>query len=447
MRRSDLTVATIHRRDRSPWAGLLMAIAALVFAMPAVAQAPAAPTGAAPPPAANAMDDLVGRIALYPDDLVAIILPASTSPLQIVQADRFLEKRKTDPKLPLDDKWDDAVKTLLNYPEVVKMMSDDLDWTSALGEAVVADQGAVLEGVQSFRRRAQAAGNLKSDDKQVVKAEKEIIIIEPANPQVIYVPQYTPSTVITYGVAPVYGYYPAPYPSYYYPYAPGAALAAGVIWGAAIGAAWNGGHWGANYGGGDINIDIDRNTNINRGDRGGAAGQRPAGSSGSTAWKSNKQPGQVSSSVGKAPSTARPGDARGGAGAGGYGSGGAGGARASTQPGGGAARRGQSGIDTARAAVRPALAASRPGDPAGSRRQCQPGRRRLRWLQLGAAGAGGQLARRLEPQFDVRRRCPPGAEWRWRARRWRRPRRWWSSLTARAATCTHPLQSIARFPP
>jgi hypothetical protein len=208
--------------------------------------------------------------------------------LQIVQADRWLDKRKADPKLPLDHKWDDAVKTLLNYPDVVKMMSNDLDWTSALGEAVVADQGAVLEGVQSFRRRAQAAGNLKSDDKQVVKADKEIIIIEPANPEVIYVPQYTPGTVVTVGVAPVYGYYPYPYP--YYPYAPGAALAAGVIWGAAIGAAWNGGHWGANYGGGDINIDIDRNTNINRGDRGNAAGQRPTGSGGGTAWKSNKQP-------------------------------------------------------------------------------------------------------------------------------------------------------------
>jgi Protein of unknown function (DUF3300) len=333
MTHSHLTHATVHRRDRSPWAGLLMALAALAFAMNAMAQAPAAPTAAAPPPDANAMDDLVGRIALYPDDLVAIILPASTSPLQIVQADRYLEKRKADPKLPLDDKWDDAVKTLLNYPDVVKMMSNDLDWTSALGEAVVADQGAVLEGVQSFRRRAQAAGNLKSDDKQVVKAEKEIIIIEPANPEVIYVPQYTPSTVVTVGVAPVYGYYPYPYPSYYYPYAPGAALAAGVIWGAAIGAAWNGGHWGANYGGGDININ--RNTNINV-DRGGGAAQRPAGGSGSS-WKSNKQPGQVSSSVGKSPSTARAGDARGGAGAGGYGSGGAGGARASTQPGGGAA--------------------------------------------------------------------------------------------------------------
>ena len=139
---------------------------------------------------------LVGPIALYPDDLVAIILPAATNPLQIVQADRFLEKRKADPKLPIDDKWDDPVKSLLNYPEVVKMMSTDLDWTSELGEAVVADQGAVLEAVQTFRRKAQAAGNLKTDDKQVVKTEKEVIMIVPADPQVIYVPQYNPTTVV-----------------------------------------------------------------------------------------------------------------------------------------------------------------------------------------------------------------------------------------------------------
>jgi len=350
MKQSFPSLASAHRRRRSHAPALLLALVASAFALPVSAQAPAAPVTASAAPAANAMDDLVGRIALYPDDLVAVILPASTSPLQIVQADRWLEKRKTDPKLPIDDKWDDAVKTLLNYPEVVKMMSNDLDWTSALGEAVVADQGAVLDGVQSFRRRAQAAGNLKSDDKQVVKAEKEIIIIEPANPEVIYVPQYTPSTVITYGVAPVYGYYPAPYPSYYYPYAPGAALATGLIWGAAIGAAWNGGRWGADYNGGDINIDVDRNTNIDRsstnidrgdrgGDRGAGAGQRQSGKTG-TSWKSNKQPGQVNSSIGKSPTAGRPGDARGGAGSGGFGSAGAGGARPSAQPGGGVAGAG-----------------------------------------------------------------------------------------------------------
>ena len=326
------TLAAADRRSPSHWLELLAGIALLAFGLNAFAQAPAAPGGAAPPPAAENLDALVGRIALYPDDLVGIILPASTNPLQLVQADRFLDKRKADPKLPVDDKWDDAVKSLLNYPDVVKMMSGDLDWTSALGEAVVADQGAVIEAVQAFRRKAQAAGNLKSDDKQVVKVEKEIVYIQPADPQVIYVPQYNPSTVVVYGAPPYWGYYPTPYPSYYYPYAPGAALAAGVIWGAAIGAAWGGNRYGCC---GDTNINIDRNTNINRS---GGASQRPAG--GGTAWKSNKQPGQVSSSVGKSASTARAGDARGG---GGYGSAGGGAGRASAQPASAGAGRGGGG--------------------------------------------------------------------------------------------------------
>lgn len=317
--------ALADRRSPSAWRELLMAIVLLVFATNAIAQAPAAPAAAAPPPPAEELAKLVGPIALYPDDLVAIILPASTNPLQLVQADRYLEKRKADPKLAIDDKWDDPVKSLLNYPDVVKMMSTDLDWTSALGEAVVADQGAVIEAVQAFRRKAQAAGNLKSDDKQVVKVEKETVIIQPADPQVVYVPQYNPSTVVVYGAAPVYGYYPTPYPSYYYPYAPGAAMAAGVIWGAAIGAAWSGNHYGCC---GDANINVNRNTNINTGDinRGGGARQQPAG--GGSAWKSNKQPGQVSNSVGKTAPSARAGDAR----AGGAGAAGGGAGRASAQP-------------------------------------------------------------------------------------------------------------------
>jgi hypothetical protein len=324
MMKSFRTLAAADRRGPSRWLELLAGIVLLVIAVNALAQAPAASAGAAPPPAANELDALVGRIALYPDDLVGIILPASTNPLQLVQADRYLDKRKADPKLPVDDKWDDAVKSLLNYPDVVKMMSADLDWTSALGEAVVADQGDVLEAIQSFRRRAQAAGNLKSDGKQVVQVEKEIINIVPADPQVIYVPQYNPATIVVAGGYP-WGYYPTPYPSYYYPYPPGAALAAGVVWGAAIGAAWGGNHYGCC---GDANINVNRNTNINTGNinRGGAS-QLPAG--GGSAWKSNKQPGQVSSSVGKTASAARPGDARAGAGAG---SAGGGAGRASAQP-------------------------------------------------------------------------------------------------------------------
>ena len=320
---------TIHPFPRALVAAFISI--SLAFPANAPAQAPAAPGGAAAALSAEELDKLVGRIALYPDDLVALILPASTNPLQLVQADRYLEKRKADPKLPLDDKWDDAVKSLLNYPEVVKSMSADLDWTSDLGEAVVEDQGAVLDAIQVFRRKTQSVGNLKSDPKQTVVVEKEVIKIVPADPQVIYVPQYNPSTVVVAGGYASYGYYPAPYPSYYYPYPPGAALATGLIWGAAIGAAWSGNRYGANYGGGGNTINIDNSRTSTRSSS-STSGQRASGSgSGGSQWKSNKQPGQVSGSTGRTQSSARVGDtgSRGGAGASG------GGARPSTQPAGG----------------------------------------------------------------------------------------------------------------
>jgi hypothetical protein len=311
---------TNRRHFARPALAALAALAtcvALIVAPLAAAQAPAASGAAAEAPSPEELEKLVGPIALYPDDLVAIILPASTNPLQLVQADRFLEKRKNDPKLAIDDNWDDSVKSLVNYPEVIKQMSADLDWTADLGEAVVADQGAVLDAVQAFRRKAQAAKNLKSDDKQTVVVEKEVIKIVPADPQVVYVPQYNPSSVVVVSSTPVYSYYPAPYPSYYYPYPPGAALATGLIWGAAIGAAWNGGHYGANWGGGNNNITINRgNTNINTGNiNRGNTGNRP--SQGGTAWKSNKSPGQVSSGAGRSATTGRVGEGRpGGAGGG-----------------------------------------------------------------------------------------------------------------------------------
>jgi hypothetical protein len=293
----------------------------------AVAQAPApaapvigAPQGTSSPAQAQSMEQLVGRIALYPDDLVAVILPASTNPLQLVQAERFLEKRKSNPKLEVNAQWDDAVKTLCNYPDVVKMMSQDLDWTTELGEAVVADTGEVLEAVQAFRRRAQGAGNLKSDDKQKVVVEQEVITIAPADPQVIYVPQYEPSTVVVSSPAPYpYAYYPTPYPSYWYPYAPGAALATGIVWGAAMGAIWSGGRYG--YGGGNNNINIDRSTNINANRSTAARGAN------NTTWNSGKKPGDVRGTTGsgtaqaragdRAGSTARSGDRASGTGAGG----------------------------------------------------------------------------------------------------------------------------------
>jgi hypothetical protein len=324
----DALIPNVSVRGRSVWLALFATLFAALFAVQAVAQAPAATGGAAPPPPADELEKLVGPIALYPDDLVAIILPASTNPLQIVQADRFLEKRKTQKDLKVDEQWDEPVKSLLNYPEVVKLMSNDLDWTAALGEAVAADSGEVMAAVQSFRRKVNSAGNLKTDDKQKVVVEQEIIKIEQANPEVIYVPQYNPTTVVYAGYS--WGYYPAPYPVYYYPYPPGSAFVAGVVWGAAIGAIWNGGHWNCGWGGNEININRNTNINVDRGDRTNI-GTRPSQGGGSQKWQSSKKPGQVSSSVGKTPSAARVGDSRGGAGAG---------ARPSAQPAGSAARGG-----------------------------------------------------------------------------------------------------------
>jgi hypothetical protein len=293
------------------WLVSLATCVALIVAPLSSAQAPAASGNAAQAPSPAELEKFVGPIALYPDDLVAIILPASTNPLQLVQADRFLEKRKKDPKLPIDDKWDESVKSLVNYPEVIKQMSADLDWTTSLGEAVVADQGAVLGAVQAFRRKVQAAGNLKTDPKQVVVVEKEVIKIVPADPQVIYVPQYNPTTVVVVSSTPVYGYYPAPYPVYYYPYPPGAALATGLVWGAAIGAAWSGNHYGTNWSGGNNNITINRgNTNINTGNINTGNINRTA-SAQNTAWKSDKKPGQVSTASARpATTSARVGEAR-----------------------------------------------------------------------------------------------------------------------------------------
>ncbi len=428
-----------NRRGLSRWMERCAGAVVLAFALNAFAQAPASPAGAAPPMSAQDLADLVGRIALYPDDLVAIILPASTNPLQLVQADRFLDKRKTDPKLPVDEKWDDAVKSLLNYPDIVKMMSGDLDWTSALGEAVVDDQGAVLDAIQAFRRRAQAAGNLKSDGKQVVQAEQEIITIVPADPQVIYVPQYNP-TVVVAGPAPYWGYYPTPYPSYYYPYPPGAALATGIIWGAAIGAAWSGGRYVSHYGG-DANININRNTNINTGNinRGNAG-------SGNTAWKSNKQPGQVSSSVGKTAPSTRVGDARGAGSAGG-------GARASTQAagggmGGGAASRNAPGSVSASPRDSYGGSGNRGGGSggdafggygSGSGRQTQMDSSRGASSRSSMSGGG---SRPTSGGGGARGGGGGGAR-RW----WRRARRRRSPLRPGERTCAHSLPSKARHHP
>ena len=169
---------------------------------------------------------------------MAVVLPASTQPVQVVEAYRLLEQRKSNPQAQPPRTWSPSVFALLNYPEVLALMNADLTWTEQLGTSVIHQQAAVMDAVQSFRKKALDAGNLKSNDKQTVTAANEAIVIQPASPQVVYVPSYNPTTVV-YESPPDYPYpyyWSAPYPYYYSPYAPyytGAAY--GVSVGFAIG--------------------------------------------------------------------------------------------------------------------------------------------------------------------------------------------------------------------
>jgi len=162
--------------------------------------------------------ELVSPIALYPDDLLAIVLPASTYPLQIVAAARFLESNGSQSDAEPDATWDESIVALLNYPEALALLNEDLNWTWELGQAVIAQQPDVLGAVQVFRDEAYAAGNLASDEKQVVTVEKEAVVIKSADPEVVYVPYYEPEQVTVYQTERVIHHYPRAYPVYYYPY-------------------------------------------------------------------------------------------------------------------------------------------------------------------------------------------------------------------------------------
>ncbi len=144
------------------------------------------------------LDELVGPIALYPDKLIAIILPASTYPLEVVQADRLLKKNKNkmseDVIKQLD--FDTSILALIHYPKVLARMSKDLDWTTNLGDAVANQQEEVMAAIQRFRAKALAAGNLVSNDQVVYKAQASTITIVSASPTVIYVPTYDPYVVV-----------------------------------------------------------------------------------------------------------------------------------------------------------------------------------------------------------------------------------------------------------
>jgi hypothetical protein len=224
------------------------------------------------------LDQLLAPIALYPDSLLAQVLMASTYPLEVVQADRWAKQNKDlkgDALTAALEKqpWDPSVKSLINFPQVLAMMSEKLDWTQKLGDAFLAQQKDVMDTVQGLRKTAMDAGNLKTTNEQQVIVEKETIIIQSASPQVIYVPTYNPTVV--YGAWP----YPAYPPVYYYPpgYVAGTALLSFGV-GVAVGAAWGYGWGHCDWHGGDVDIDVNRNTNINRNiDRGKYATQYQGG--------------------------------------------------------------------------------------------------------------------------------------------------------------------------
>lgn len=263
-----------HRREA-------LVLVALLWVLPAGGVG--AEESAAPTFKTEEIDQLVAPIALYPDSLLAQVLMASTYPLEVVEAARWV---KANPKVTgkaLEDamqkqSWDASVKSLAAFPPVITMMDEKLDWTQKLGDAFLAQQSDVMDAVQRLRAKAKAEGNLESNDKQKVTVEsapaapvkveqnvtvqqappqQTVIKVEPAQPQVVYVPSYNPTVV--YGAWP----YPA-YPPYYY-YPPGY-VASSVLWfgaGMAVGAAlWGNCNWG--WGHSDVDIDVNRYNEFNR---------------------------------------------------------------------------------------------------------------------------------------------------------------------------------------
>ena len=213
---------------------LLLSVSVL-FAQETVPLAPA-PMQAKPVFTQQQLDQMLAPVALYPDSLLSQILMASTYPLEIVEAARW---SKANPNLKGDDAvkaaeqngWDPSVTSLVAFPQILTMMDSNLSWTERLGDAFLAQQPQVMETVQNLRQRAYAAGNLRSNDQVRVDQQGQTIVIEPPNPQVVYVPYYDPRVV--YGpwwwpeYPPVYW---GPWPGYFV--RPG--FGVGFAWGVGI---------------------------------------------------------------------------------------------------------------------------------------------------------------------------------------------------------------------
>ncbi|MFL9929314.1 DUF3300 domain-containing protein [Paraburkholderia sp. RL18-103-BIB-C] len=270
-----------HWNER--WAKAVFLWLILLVTIPAYAdRGPESPAPFKP----EEIEALVAPIALYPDSVLSQVLMASTYPLEIVYAARWVKanpnvKGDAAVKAVENQPWDTSVKSMVAFPQILEPMYDKLDWTQKLGDAFLAQQKDVFAAVQRLRARAQESGNLKSNEQQKVVVEPApaaggttIVRIEPANPEVIYVPAYNPTVVYGAWSYPAYPptYWP-PYPAYYPGYYPGAALATGVAWGiglAAAGAIFSDCNWGGN----DVNINVDKARNVDRNfDRGKVEGQ------------------------------------------------------------------------------------------------------------------------------------------------------------------------------
>lgn len=192
------------------------------------------------------LDQMLAPVALYPDSLLGQVLMASTYPLEVVMADRWIKQNPNLKGKALIDaadrkNWDASVRALVAFPDVLAMMSEKMEWTQDLGDAFLSQPEDVSDTVQKLRDRAFKAGNLKTTEQQTVIVEREIIRIEPASPQVIYVPYYDPLWV--YGT----WWWPAYPPYVIHPYRPAVVVAPGVIWfgiGFTVGAFWTAHVWG-----------------------------------------------------------------------------------------------------------------------------------------------------------------------------------------------------------
>jgi hypothetical protein len=268
-------------------AALLVPAYSLAYAQQDQTLAPGA-NQEAPPIPAEQLDSLVAPIALYPDPLLAQTLAASTYPLEVIQLQQWMANNKYLKDQALADAvakqpWDPSVQAMAAFPDVVQRMAGNIQWTTDLGNAFLAQQSDVMNAVQRMRAKAQGTGNLKTNAQQKVETQsveggKQVIVVEQANPDVVYVPSYDPQMV--YGAPPpAYPYYPYSYPGYY----AGMGLAFGT--GLVLGGAWANNNWGnCNWNHGDININNKNNfnKNVNRNVNRGTAGQ------GNT-WQHNAQ--------------------------------------------------------------------------------------------------------------------------------------------------------------